>query len=104
MVPLHLLNAAAQKQTAKHAILKRLREAGATSAVMAGSVEIEGGDAEVALADLIGAGTVREARAGLYFIDDDKAKQARPGNGFIALLVILILASIMASVIAIAAS
>ena len=104
MVPVHMLNAIAQKETAKQAILKRLREADATSAAMPGSVEIDGKVAETALADLLASGMVREARTGLYYVDREKAEEARPGNGFVALLAILIVISFTASLVAIAAT
>ena len=104
MVPMHVLNAVAQKETAKQAILKQLREYGATNAAMPGSVEAETDVAQSALADLVAAGEVHEARAGLYYLDEAKAKPPRPGNGFVALLAILIIVSITASLVALAAT
>ena len=103
MVAVHMFTAIAQKETAKQAMLKQLREAGATSPAMPGSVEIDSDDAQSALAELLAAGTVREARNGLYYVDETK-KAPGPGNGFVALLVILVLFSVIASVIAIAAT
>ena len=104
MMPMHTLNAVAQKETAKQAILKQLREHGAASATMPGSVEAESDGAQAALADLIAAGTVHEARPGLYYLDETKAKPPQPGNDFVALLAILIIASITASLVALAAA
>ena len=74
MVAVHMITALAQKETAKQTILKQLREAGATSAPMPGSVELDGEEAEAALAELIAAGTVHEARPGLYFVDEAAKK------------------------------
>ena len=104
MMPVHSLNAVAQKETAKAAILKQLREYGATSAAMPGSVEAESEDAQAALADLLSGGEVHEARPGLYYLDETKAKPPRPGSGFVALLAILIIVSVTASLVALAAS
>ena len=104
MVPVHMITALAQKETAKESILKQLREAGATTAAMPGSVELDGDDAGSALAELVAAGTVHEARTGLYYVDASAKKASMPGIGFVALLAILVLASIAASVVALAAA
>ena len=103
MVAVHMITAMAQQETAKQAILKQLHEAGATNAAMPASVEIDGDDAQAALAALLAAGTVHEARTGLYYAED-AGKAASPGSGLVALLAILILISIAASVIALAAT
>ena len=104
MMPIHALNAVAQKETAKQAILKQLREHGSTSATMPGSVDTETDDAQAALAELLAGGDVHEARSGLYFLDQSKAKPPRAGNGFVALLAILVIVSMTASLVALAAS
>ena len=105
MIAMTTINAAAaHKESAKQAIIKQLREAGATAAQMPGSVEVDSDEAQEALADLLAKGEVREARAGLYYLDETKVKEAKPGSGFLALLIILVLVSVMASVVALAAS
>jgi hypothetical protein len=104
MMPMHILNAVAQKESAKQAILKQLREHGATSVAMPGSVEAEGDDAKAALAELLAGGEVHETPANLYYLDETKAKTPRPGNGFVALLAILVIVSIAASMVALAAT
>ena len=104
MVAVHLITTLAQKETAKQAILKQLREAGATSPQMPGSVEIDGDEAQAALAELTAAGTVKEARAGAYYLAEAEAKEANPGIGFVVLLAILIVISFAASLITIAVS
>ena len=104
MVPMQMLHAAAQKETAKAAILKQLRDQGSASAAMPGSVDAESDDAKAALSALIEAGAVHEARPGFYFLDETAAKPPRQGSGFVALLAILIIASITASLIALAAT
>ena len=104
MVAVHLITALAQKETAKQALLKQLQEAGATSPQMPGSLEIDGDEAKAALAELLAAGTVREARPGAYYLGETVTKTARPGLGFIALLAILIVLSFMASLVALAMS
>src|SRR4029450_1538393 len=102
MVPVHMITAVAQKETAKQVIVNRLREAGGTSAAMPASLDLDRDDARAALADLAAAGTVCEARTGLYYIDEETAKKApRPGNGFVALLAVLVTLSVMASLIAV---
>lgn len=102
MVPLTTLNAAAQKETARQSLLKQLRDTGAASPQMPGSLEVETDEAEAALADLLASGEIREARPGLYYLDPAKAKEPRPGNGFVALLAILVIVSFTASMLALA--
>jgi hypothetical protein len=103
MVPMTTINAAAmQKEAARQAVIKQLRDYGATSAQMPGSVEVGSDEAQEALADLLAKGEVREARAGLYYLDATKVKEAKPGNGFVALLAILIVLSFTASLIVLA--
>lgn len=104
MVAVHLITAAAHAETAKQAILKRLREAEATSPAMPASVDLDSEDAEKALAELVAAGKVRNAREGLYYIDDSKQIAARPGLPFVALLAVLVAISFAASLVAIAAT
>ena len=102
MVAVHLLTTLAHKETAKQAILKQLREAGSTSSHMAGSLNIDSDDAQSALAELLADGKVKQARAGLYYLGEAEAKEARPGSGLIALLAMLIVISFTASLVAIA--
>lgn len=102
MVAITVITATAHKETAKQAIVKRLHEAEATNAAMPASVDIDGEDAETALAELLAAGRVREARAGLYYLDDSAAQAARPGLPFVILLVALISVSFAASLIVLA--
>ncbi|MCL6683432.1 hypothetical protein [Sphingomonas alba] len=96
--------ASAQKQAARQKIIKQLQGAGATSMQMPGSVEVEADEAQEALADLLAKGEVREARSGLYYLDETNVKEAQPGNGFVALLIILIVISVTASVVALTTS
>ena len=102
MVAVTVITATAHKETAKQAIVKRLRDAQASNAAMPASLDIDSGDAQAALADLLAAGKVREARAGLYYLDESEADAARPGLPFVILLSILVIASFAASMIAIA--
>ncbi len=104
MVAVHLITAAAPAETAKQAILKRLREAEATSPAMPASVGLDSDEAEAALAELVAGGKVREAREGLFYVDDSKQKAARPGLPFVALLAVLVAISFAASLVAIAAT
>lgn len=104
MVPTSVIQQSAQKEAAKLTIIKRLKEVGATDAQMPGSLEIETDEAQEALAALLGSGQVRQARAGLYYLDESKAKSTTSGNGFAALLAILIVISFAASAIAITVS
>ena len=103
MVPMNVITIAAHKETAKQAILKQLRESGATSPQMPGSIAVETDDSQAALADLLASGAVREARTGLYYLDPSQVKEASPGHGFVALLAILIMISFIASLVALAA-
>ena len=104
MVAVHLITTMAQKETAKQALLKQLREAGATSPQMPGSLEVDGEEAQAALAELLAAGTVKEARAGAYYLGEAAVKGSKPGMGFLALLAILVVISFTASLIALAVS
>ena len=103
MVP--VIAAAARKAAAREAILKRLRENGATNAAMPCSLDPETEDAKAALTGLLQGGTLREPRPNLYFIDDKAAKKtAKPGSRFVALVAILVAVSFAASLIAIAST
>ena len=104
MVAVHLITAVAHKETAKQALLKQLRDNGATSPQMPGSLEVDSDEAQAALAELLASGGIHEARPGLYYLDETKAKESRPGNSFVALLAILILISFTASMVALAVS
>jgi hypothetical protein len=104
MVPTSVIHQSAQKEAAKLTIIKRLREVGATDPQMPGSLEIETDEAQEALAALLDSGRVRQARTGLYYLDERTAKIAAPGNGFAALLTILIVLSFAASAIALTVS
>jgi len=104
LVPMTTIDAASmEKQAARQAIIKRLREVDATSAQMPGSVDVDSDEAQEALAELLAKGEVRQARAGLYYLDETKVTEAKAGNGFLALLIILVMVSVMASAIALAA-
>ena len=105
MIPVALLATSAEKESAKHSMLKRLSEAGAVSAAMPASLDASDEHSQAALAKLLEAGTLREARPGLYFIADDAAKKIpRPGSSFVLLVALLIALSFTASVIAIAST
>jgi hypothetical protein len=105
MVAMNMLVAAAGKEPAKQAMLKRLRESGATSPAMPGSLDSDDEHSQSALAQMLEAGTLREARPGLSFIDEETAKkEPRPGNGFIALLALLVAISFAALIVAIAST
>lgn len=102
MVAVTVITATDHQETAKQAIVKRLRDADATNAAMPASVEIDSEDAEAALAQLLAAGKVRQARSGLYYLDVSAAKAAGPGVPFVILLVTLVSLSFAASLIALA--
>jgi hypothetical protein len=105
MIPVTILAATAEKQSAKQRMLKRLREAGAISAAMPASLDAGDEHSKAALAAMLLAGTLREPRPGLYFIDNEAAKKIpRPGSGFVALVAILIIISFTVSLIAIAST
>ena len=104
MIPVHLAAIGASQQAAREKLLAQLREAGATSAAMPASVELDGDEAEQAMSQLLEAGTVREARRGLYFIDESKRREGQDGLGFKLLLILLVCVSIMASAVAMLAA
>ena len=104
MVAVHLITTLAHKETAKQALLKQLRDAGATSPQMPGSLTIDGDEAQAALAELLAAGTVKEARGGLHYLGEPAAKETKSVSGFVALLALLVALSFTASMIALAAT
>ena len=104
MVAVHLITALAHKGTARQAILKQLRDAGATSPQMPGSLEIDGDEAQAALAELLAAGTVKEARTGHYYLEEAEGNESKSISGFVALLAILVVLSFTASMVALAVS
>lgn len=105
MVPMTTINAGAmQQQVARQRIVRQLRDFGATSPQMPGSIEVDSDEAQAALAELLAKGDVREVRAGLYWLDESKVKREKPGSGFLALLIILVAISFVASLAALAAA
>lgn len=97
-----MITAMAHKEGAKQALLKQLRDLGATSPQMPGSLEVDSDGAQTALAALLASGSIREVRPGLFYLAESKAMEGRPGAGFIALLAILIVISFTASLVALA--
>ena len=96
-VPIHVIMAGAQQHAAREKLLAQLREAGANSAPLAASLDVEGDEGQSALDELLKAGTVHEARRGLYFIDESRKAEQHAGLGFKLLLVLLVAISIVAS-------
>ena len=72
---------------------------------MPGSVEAENDDAKAALAELLAAGYgARSQNRALLSGRKPRPRPHRPGNGFVALLAILVIVSIAASMVALAAT
>jgi len=97
-----MITAMAQKETAKQALLKQLRELGATSPQMPGSLEIDSDEKQAVLAELLAAGEIRQGRAGLYYLDEAMVKPRKRPNGFLTLLAIIVSLSFTASFVALA--
>ena len=97
-----MIAAVAEKESAKQALLKRLRDVDATSPQMPGSLEVDSDHSQAALAELLASGEVRQARAGLYYLDEAKAKARKRPNGFLTLLTIIVSLSFFASFVALA--
>jgi hypothetical protein len=94
MVAVHMFIHAAQQQAARDALMAQLRDAGATDASRAATLELSSEDSARALGELLEAGLVRESVTGLYYIEPRPPAAIPERNwGFALLLVLLVLAS-----------
>lgn len=102
MIPATIVTTfAAHQLAAREALLAQLREAGATSAWMPSALAVDGEQAERALGELLKAGVVREARHGLFYIDESKRVERQAGLGLKLFLILLVTASLVASLVTI---
>ena len=94
-----LIAAAAQGQSAQQALLKQLTDAKAFSPSSALPLTPKGAAEEKALAELIGHMTVRPWN-GRYDLDRDRQKEREAQQGWIVLVILLAIASLLASAVA----
>lgn len=94
-----LMAAAARRQSAREALLKRLAEARAVQPSDAIALDA-GGEEEAALTELIGQAIVRPAGNGRYYLDRHRQKEQEARQGWILLVVTLAALSVLASVLA----
>jgi hypothetical protein len=97
-----LIAANASKQGGQEAVLARLKSAGAFGPGTAVRLELEGGEA-AALTELTGLGIVRPAGTGRLYLDRERQRERSAQQGWVAVVILLGIASAMASFIALAA-
>ena len=97
-----LIAAAATRQQASEALLKRLADAKAFGPSSAVPLTPANGEEEQALAELVGTATVRPWNGG-YYLDRERKKEREEQQGWIALVVLVAVISLGASAIALLA-
>jgi hypothetical protein len=94
-----LIAAAAQGQSAQQALVKQLTEAKAFGPSSAVPLTPTNAAEEKALTELVGLMTVRPY-SGRYYLDRDRQKEREAQQGWIALVILLAIASLLASALA----
>lgn len=89
----------AARRTARQALLARFAAARAYDVSSAIALE-----ESPELAELVGRAIVRPRGGGFYYLDRERQREQAAGHGWIALAILLAVASVMASLIALAAS
>ncbi|MCW3798200.1 hypothetical protein OMW55_10330 [Sphingomonas sp. BN140010] len=97
-----LIASAANSQTAQQAVLQKLKKAEAYEPSTAMSLDLDGAEAS-ALTELVGLAIVRPLGSGRYYLDRERQKERAAQQGWVALVIMLGVASAMASVIALTA-
>jgi hypothetical protein len=91
--------AASRQQEVQEAIEGRLGKAKATGPSSAIALKLEGKEKEL-LDQAVAAGTVKTTTDGRYYLHERAIADRKEGQGYMALLILLVAASIMASGIA----
>jgi hypothetical protein len=97
-----LIAAAAQGQSAQQAILKQLTDAKAFGPSSAVPLAPNDAAQEKALTELLGLMTVRPWNGG-YYLDRDRQKEREQQQGWIALVILVVIASVVATAVALLA-
>lgn len=95
------LIAASRQQEAEEAIEGRLAKAKATGPSSAVALDLDGKGKEL-LDQVLAAGTVKSTGDGRYYLNERAIADRKEGQGFMVLLILLVVASIIASGIALA--
>jgi hypothetical protein len=90
------LIAASRQQEAEEAIEGRLGKARATGPSSAISLDLEGKEKEL-LDQALAAGSVKTTNDGRYYLNERAIADRKEGQGFMVVLILLVIASIMAS-------
>ena len=93
--------AASRQQEIQEAIEGRLGKAKAIGPSSAIALELEGKEKEL-LDQALAAGTVKTTTEGLYYLNERAIADRKEGQGFMVILILLVVASIMASGIVLA--
>jgi hypothetical protein len=94
--------AAAHQEEVEEKIEARLKKANAVTPASAVLLELKEKEREL-LGLAMAAGTVRQTAGGRLYLDELAVANRKEGQGFMALLIILVAASIIASVVALVA-
>jgi len=97
-----LVAANANRQSAQQTVTARLTEAKAFGPGTAIQLDLDGAEA-AALTELVGLSIVRPLGAGRYYLDRDRQKERTAQQGWIAIVILLGVASALASFFALAA-
>ena len=95
-----LLAAAAEQETRREAVLKQLREVGATGPSSAVELHLDGEEAGKALGELVAAGKVKDV-GGRFYVEPEPKTPGGPHAGFFILLFFLVTVSIILSFVAV---
>ena len=90
------LIAASRQQEGEDAIEGRLGKAKATGTSSAISLPLEGKEKEL-LDQALAAGSVKKTNDGRYYLNERAIADRKEGQGFMVVLILLVIASIMAS-------
>ena len=90
------LIAASQQQEGQEAIEDRLRKAKATGPSSAIPLDLEGNEKEL-LDQALAEGTVKTTSDGRHYLNEQAVADRKEGQGFMVVLLLLVIASIMAS-------
>jgi hypothetical protein len=93
-----VLIAASRQEEVEQRIEGRLRKAAALSATTAIALSLDEKDQPL-LDQALASGTVKETANGRYYLDEHGIADRNEGQGFVALLILLVVGSILASLI-----
>ena len=95
------LMAASRQQEVKEKVEGRLQKAKATGPSKAVPLELEGKNKEL-LDQALAEGTVKVTADGRYYLNERAIADRNEGQGFLAVLILLVIGSVLASVVVLA--